>query len=113
MSPLWYVSDALGYVTLAAAILYSPFARTWLRAILVPFLWACASSCLSLVLVAWHPQELIIPASGYFLLPFLAALSATMFRAVKKLLFYIPALKHLETLVRSRCERAPRPSFDQ
>jgi hypothetical protein len=97
-------ADVLGVVMSAAMLLYAPFARTWIRAILVVFVLAfCWSLLRSVTIIAY--REFMPPLMGFVVLPFFAVAYACAFRGVKLLLFKIPFLAKFESAIRARFTR--------
>jgi hypothetical protein len=83
------------YSTFASVFLYAPFANTWARAIIVPFLLTAVWGGIrmfSIIVFCENSPPLI----GFLIAPFQGSIIAVVLRCGKLLLFKIPALADWE-----------------
>src|SRR5260221_14523680 len=98
---LWrlaYFFNALGVVSV---VLYAPFAKTWIRALLVPFALLFAWGVIYVTTIFYFNED-SPPGMFFVATPFFAVLYAAIVRGAKLLLFKLPPLKILEEKVRFR-----------
>ena len=93
--------DFFGILFLGTSLFYAPFARGWVRAVVVPF-------ALSIIWVVLRVFTIVCfrePSSGMRLIvcvPFAAVIYAVAARGVKIFMFRIPSLKQLKQKVRTQ-----------
>jgi hypothetical protein len=98
---LWILADVLKYAAYAATIFYAPFAKTWLRALLVPFVLALGWGVVREVSIFSFPED-SPPGIYFFVVPLEYPIFASIIRGLKLFLFRLPVLKSLEMKLRSR-----------
>jgi hypothetical protein len=98
------VGDILLVVTAASFILYAPFARSWRRALGVPFaiafIWGALRA--GTIVVFGEPSP---PLIGFVALPFFCALYAAAARLFGKLLKQIPFVRGVTERFRAQWVR--------
>ena len=85
----------------ASPFLYSPFAKGWKRALLVPFILMVIWGSIRIVAIASY-REPSPPLIGFVVVPFIVAISAAIVRGLKLLLFHVPFFRDMEQSIRSR-----------
>jgi hypothetical protein len=101
---LWILADVVKYSAYVATAIYAPFAKTWARALVVPFILVFAWGVVREVSIVRFRED--TPPGMYFLmLPFLYLVYASVMRGLKLLLFRLPVLKAFEQKIRSRFTR--------
>jgi hypothetical protein len=80
-----------GYLGLACVFVYSPFAKTWRRALWVPFVLVAIWGALSLVRIIAYRED-SPPGFGFIAAPFMAAVWAAATRCLKILAGKLAAL---------------------
>ena len=80
-SSLLLFNDVFQIVGMAVPVVYSPFARNWRRALLVPFL---VTSVLAVFRLATMnvPEFGDVPAFGFIVMPFMSVIIAVVLRAI-------------------------------
>jgi hypothetical protein len=93
------VSYGLICFAYVAIVFYAPFAKTWFRALAVPFILVFSWSIVRLICILNFDEN--SPPGIYFLIvPFEYLIFASITRGIKLLLFQIPFLKSAEEKIR-------------
>jgi hypothetical protein len=98
---LWILADTLKYSAYAATIFYAPFAKTWFRALLVPFILMLSWGVVREISIFSFPED-SPPGIYFFVVPLEYPVYASIIRGLKLLLFRLPVLRGLEMKLRSR-----------
>jgi hypothetical protein len=100
----------LTVLTLGSIVFYSPFAKTWSRAICVPVALLLIGILINEITIATFNEE-TPPVIGFALAPLVCALFAAIARVIGYVIFQIPILKRLEENVRAKlgCQKTPSP----
>ena len=87
-SSLLLINDVYQFVVMAVPIVYSPFARTWRRALVTPFI---VTSVLAVfrVMTMNVPEFGDVPALGFVVMPFVSTAIAAVLRGI------VRGLRHL------------------
>jgi hypothetical protein len=102
MQPLlWNLADILKYSAYAATLLYAPFAKTWVRALAVPFILISAWGLVRVISI-FEFREDTPPGMYFVILPFLYLIYASIVRGAKLIVFKMPLLHSFEERVRER-----------
>jgi hypothetical protein len=97
---LHILEHILTVLTLGSILLYSPFAKTWNRAVFVPVAIFLVGILVNEITIAVSNEE-TPPVIGFALAPSVCALFAAIARAtIKPLFLKVPVLKRLEETVR-------------
>lgn len=97
---LWLLAAVVGILAMASVVVYAPFAKDWLRALLVPFLLTSLWGILRLLAILVFREEQP-PMMGFVILPPLFSAYAATARALKLILVRSPKLSKLEEKTRS------------
>ena len=98
---LWILADALKYSAYIATIFYAPFAKTWFRALFVPFIFTFSWGIVRGISIFSFPED-SPPGLYFFLMSVQSILDAAIIRCIKLLLFKITTLKVFEEKLRLR-----------
>lgn len=98
---LWILADIVKYSAYLATAVYSPFAKTWGRALAVPFILVCLWGAIRVISIFRFHEE--TPPGIYFLiLPSLYLVYSSLIRRLKLLIFKWPPLTAFEESVRAK-----------
>ena len=99
------IGDALQIIGMGSVILYAPFARTWSRAIWVPFIASFVWCAFRMTIIEVYREPYDSPWIVVLALPVVCAFYACIARILKLLIFMIPFLHRLEGRFRTRLSR--------
>jgi len=88
---LLIISFIIGIASICS-IIYAPFARSWLRAIIVSFGTTFAWSALRIAMTIFFKEPDSPPLMGFIVLPFFIAVYAVIARSIKILICKIIAI---------------------
>ena len=98
---LYYSASVLGFLVCVASFTYAPFAKTWMRALLVQFALGFCWAAVRMMSVMFFNEE-SPPGIFFVIVPIEYLVFASIARCLKLLLFKRPALKALEEKLRLR-----------
>jgi hypothetical protein len=107
---LLILEQTVTILTFVSILIYAPFAKTWKRALVIPFAIAAVGSSISAfasaVFIENTPPEIF-----YVLAPIICAVCAAISRVIGYVIFQIPVFKRLEERVRAKlgCQKKLPP----
>ena len=87
--------DILQILIPGIVLIYSPFAKNWARALIIPTLTATVWSIIRIFCIIAFPQA-FPPLGGFVVFPFFVLCAAALLRFFKNILFSAPVFRNIK-----------------